>query len=192
MAQLDIAKIKKMDKDRNTIHEKVYTTYSTFDSYGHHYVQIDTYGRSDRAQPGTVSQSLQLDETSARYLFDLLKKEYNFDSKVSSMAQDGITMTMQKFLVDFEAFCQTPGIESGAARSYAYAMEYLCDYLRITVINTESINCIRCVENDIKDKNSVLYNELLAFLSDRGQKSYLSKGWIRSGLNHFFDFIEQQ
>ena len=78
MAQIDIATIEKLYKDRNTIHEKVYTTYSTFDSCGKHYVQIDTYGRSDREQPGKISQSIQLDEKSARYLFDLLKAEYSF------------------------------------------------------------------------------------------------------------------
>ena len=78
MAQLDITKIKELHKDRNTIHDKVYTTYSTFDCYGKHYVQIDTYGRSEREQPGKISQSIQLDEYSAKYLFDLLKKEYNF------------------------------------------------------------------------------------------------------------------
>ena len=50
MAQLDITKIKELHKDRNTIHDKVYTTYSTFDCYGKHYVQIDTYGRSEREQ----------------------------------------------------------------------------------------------------------------------------------------------
>ena len=78
MAQLDIEKIERLNKDRNTVHEKVYTTYSTFNSCGKHYVQIDTYGRSDREQPGKISQSIQLDESSAKYLFDLLKKEYNF------------------------------------------------------------------------------------------------------------------
>ena len=78
MAQLDIDKIERLNKDRNTVHEKVYTTYSTFNSCGKHYVQIDTYGRSDREQPGKISQSIQLDEKSAKYLFDLLKAEYNF------------------------------------------------------------------------------------------------------------------
>ena len=78
MAQIDIETIEKLHKDRNTVHEKVYATYSTFDNYGKHYVQIDTYGRSDRAQPGKISQSIQLDEESARYLVDLLKAEYNF------------------------------------------------------------------------------------------------------------------
>ena len=78
MAQLDIEKIERLHKDRNTIHEKVYTTYSTFNIGGKHYVQIDTYGRSGRELPGKLSQSIQLDEKSARYLFDLLKKEYNF------------------------------------------------------------------------------------------------------------------
>ena len=78
MAQIDITTIEKLNKDRNTVHEKVYTTYSTFDNYGKHYVQIDTYGRSDREQPGKISQSIQLDENSAKFLFDLLKSEYKF------------------------------------------------------------------------------------------------------------------
>ena len=78
MAQIDIGKIEKLNKDRNSVHEKVYTTYSSFDSCGKHYVQIDTYGRSDIEQPGKISQSIQLDEKSAKFLFDLLKAEYNF------------------------------------------------------------------------------------------------------------------
>lgn len=78
MAQIDISTIEKLHKERNTIHEKVYATYSTFDSYGEHYVQIDTYGRSDREQPGKISQSIQLNEESAKYLFELLKSEYRF------------------------------------------------------------------------------------------------------------------
>lgn len=96
---------------------------------------------------------------------------------------------MKKLLADFEEFCQTPGIESGKARSYAKAIEYLCDYLNITVIDTASIAYMKSIENNVKDKNSVLYKDLLAFLSTRGQKSYLTKGWIRAGLKHFFDFV---
>lgn len=78
MAQIDISKIEKLNKDRNSIHEKVYTTYSSFDSCGKHYVQIDTYGRSDRELPGKISQSIQLDKDSAAFLFDLLKREFGF------------------------------------------------------------------------------------------------------------------
>lgn len=78
MAQIDISKIEKLNKDRNSIHEKVYTTYSSFDSCGKHYVQIDTYGRSDREQPGKISQSIQLDKDSAAFVFDLLKREFGF------------------------------------------------------------------------------------------------------------------
>ena len=78
MAQIDIGKIEKLTKDRNTIHEKVYATYSSFDSCGKHYVQIDTYGRSDREQPGKISQSIQLDKDAASLLIDLLKAEFNF------------------------------------------------------------------------------------------------------------------
>lgn len=96
---------------------------------------------------------------------------------------------MKKLLADFEEYCQTPGIESGKARSYAKAIEYLCDYLNITVIDAQSVTYLRGIENDVKDKDSTLYKDLLMFLSARGQKSYLTKGWIRAGLKHFFDFV---
>ena len=96
---------------------------------------------------------------------------------------------MQKLLAQFEEFCQTPGIESGKARSYAKAIEYLCDFLQITVIDTRAIAKMGSIENDIRDKDSAFYKDLLLFLTRRGQKSYLSKGWIRSGLTHFIEFI---
>jgi hypothetical protein len=96
---------------------------------------------------------------------------------------------MQKFLADFEEYCITPGVESGKARSYAKAIEYLCDYLNITVIDAAAIAYMKTIENDVKDKNSALYKDLLVFLSGRGQKSYLTKGWIRAALKHFFDFV---
>ncbi len=78
MAQIDIKTIEKLHKDRNVIHDKVYTTYSTFDCDNNHYVQIDTYGRSDREIPGKISQSIQLDKSSAEYIFNLLKCEFGF------------------------------------------------------------------------------------------------------------------
>ena len=99
---------------------------------------------------------------------------------------------MQKFLSEFEEFCITLGIQSGKARSYAKAIEYLCDYLKITVIDTNAISYLRSIENEVKDKNSSFYNDLLLFLASRGQKSYLSKGWIRSGLNHLLEFVSQR
>ena len=77
MAQIDINKIEKLTKDRNTIHDKVYTTYSSFDSYGTHYVQIDTYGRSDRELPVKISQSIQFDKETAAYIVNLLKREFD-------------------------------------------------------------------------------------------------------------------
>lgn len=77
MAQIDIKTIEKLPKERNTVHEKVYATYSTFDSYGEHYVQLDTYGRSDREQPGKISQSIQFDRETAAYVVALLKREFD-------------------------------------------------------------------------------------------------------------------
>ena len=38
MAQIDVKTFERLRKERNTVHEKVYATYSTFDSCGAHYV----------------------------------------------------------------------------------------------------------------------------------------------------------
>lgn len=83
---------------------------------------------------------------------------------------------MQKFEVEFEEFCKTPGFdESGKARSYAKAIRYLCDYMDISEINIENIEKIKNIEDSIKDKNSTFYCGLLEFLKSRRQKSYLEK-----------------
>ena len=79
MAQIDVNNFERLNKQRNQLHDKVYATYSTFDTFGKHYVQIDTYGRSDRDIAGKISQSIQLDKESAKYIFELLRAEFNFD-----------------------------------------------------------------------------------------------------------------
>lgn len=78
MARINLDTIRKNDKDRNTVHTPVTATYTVFDTVdGEHYVQIDTYGKSDRALPEKISQSIQIDRESAKFLVDLLKKEFD-------------------------------------------------------------------------------------------------------------------
>ena len=89
----------------------------------------------------------------------------------------------------FEEYCKTPGIESGKATSYAKAIQYLCDYLNISIIDENAIEELKNIENDISDKNSLIYEELNNFLERRNQKSYLSKGYIRAALKYFYNFV---
>jgi len=77
MAQISIESIKKIEKSRNTIHEKVYATYTIFEMDGEKYVQIDTYGRIDRENPEKISQSIQFDRTAAQFLVGILQKEFS-------------------------------------------------------------------------------------------------------------------
>lgn len=76
MAQIDLDTIKKIDKERNTIHAKVNTTYTIFEQNGEKYVQIDTYGKGDRENPEKISQSFQFDKRVAKYLIEMLSKEF--------------------------------------------------------------------------------------------------------------------
>ena len=75
MAQISLDSIKKIEKYRNTIHDKVYTTYTAFEADGEKYVQIDTYGRIGRENPEKISQSFQFDRATAEFLVNLLREE---------------------------------------------------------------------------------------------------------------------
>lgn len=77
MARLNLDTIKKIEKERNSVHTKVTTTYSVFCEEGNKYVQIDTYGRSDRDIPEKISQSIQLDRESAKFIVKLLVNEFD-------------------------------------------------------------------------------------------------------------------
>ena len=76
MAQMDLDNIKRIEKTRNTIHDKVYTTYTIFEEDGEKYIQFDTYGRIDRENPEKISQSIQLDRNTAKYIVKLLSQEF--------------------------------------------------------------------------------------------------------------------
>ena len=80
MARLDLDTIKKVEKERVSVHTKVTATYSVFEEYGKKYVQIDTYGKSDRAIPEKISQTIQLDRESAKFLVKLLVNEFDLFS----------------------------------------------------------------------------------------------------------------
>lgn len=92
------------------------------------------------------------------------------------------------FLDDFEEYC-TNEIVSGKARSYKLAIKYLCDYLKITQFDNESIAKIENTANLLKDYNSSTYQEVLSFLTKRRQSSYLLKGRINAGVNQFLRFM---
>ena len=76
MAQISLESIKRIDKNRNTIHEKVHTTYTVFEKDGEKFVQMDTYGRIDRENPERISQSFQIDCKAAKFLVDILCEEF--------------------------------------------------------------------------------------------------------------------
>ncbi len=77
MAQIDIENIERIEKERNSIHEKVYTTYSVFEKDNKRFLQIDTYGRNDRENPGKISQSIQVDKMAAKSIVRLLIREFD-------------------------------------------------------------------------------------------------------------------
>ena len=87
---------------------------------------------------------------------------------------------MQKFLSRFEEYCKTPGIESGKAGSYAKAIMYLCDFLKVSIINEQSLELIKSIEKEVKDRY-IQYYRLAPF--------HLTEAEL-SDLNEFRDYHE--
>lgn len=76
MAQIDIRNLTKVNKERNTVHDQVYATYTVFNNNGEKYLQIDTYGKPARENPEKISQSFQFSREVATYLANLLIEEF--------------------------------------------------------------------------------------------------------------------
>lgn len=62
--------------ERQSIHKPVACGWKIFDEQGQRILQLDTYGNSDRANPGKLSQSLQFDRAAAEELVRLLQKAF--------------------------------------------------------------------------------------------------------------------
>lgn len=77
MARINWQNIKRIEKQRNTIHDTVNATYTVFESEGDKYFQIDTYGRIERDNPEKISQSFQLTRDDVRCLVNLLTDEFD-------------------------------------------------------------------------------------------------------------------
>ena len=72
MALIKKDNFKKSDKSRVRVHETVKATYTVFEDDGIKYFQIDTYGSDYRQDKDTLSQSIQVDKDTAKYLIGLL------------------------------------------------------------------------------------------------------------------------
>lgn len=76
MAQIKIEEFERIEKNRNTVHDSVYATYTVFEQSGERYLQIDTYGKSGRENPDKISQSIQINKGMAQVLIEMMKKEF--------------------------------------------------------------------------------------------------------------------
>lgn len=73
MAQIVSSHLSKAPKERNSVHEVVRATFTSFlTADGTQYFQIDTFGTTGRAHPEKISQSIQFDAETARAMVKIL------------------------------------------------------------------------------------------------------------------------
>ncbi|MDX5476223.1 MAG: hypothetical protein LPK00_11875 [Bacillaceae bacterium] len=78
MAKINFTSVKQIEKERNTVHNDVDVTFTSFtDKNGKKYFQVDTYGSKERQFKGKISQSFQIEEKSAIELIRILMSIFN-------------------------------------------------------------------------------------------------------------------
>jgi hypothetical protein len=71
-----VAKFEERQLDVRRIHDGVLCGYHALDIKGKRILQLETYGSPQRAMPGKISQSIQLDEEGARTLLAILHRSF--------------------------------------------------------------------------------------------------------------------
>lgn len=77
MALIEI--FKELEQESSQLHKPVEARIASFKHDGAGYIQINTYGRPDREVPGKVSQTIQLNKTSAQQLLDEIRSCFGLD-----------------------------------------------------------------------------------------------------------------
>jgi thymidylate kinase len=77
VALINFMNSERVEKERNSVHNEVRSTYTSFtNKAGEKFFQIDTYGSSNRQIQGKISQSIQFDREAATEIINLLKNEF--------------------------------------------------------------------------------------------------------------------
>ncbi len=66
------------EMQRFQLHDPIKAKLFAHEYDGRKVIQISTYGRDTRQEPGKLSQTIQMDESAARDLFEILRKEFGF------------------------------------------------------------------------------------------------------------------
>ena len=99
-------------------------------------------------------------------------------------------MTIDEFIKNFRTFCDNKyGTKNGTASSYANALRYLLEYLRIDQFNENTILTIKSIEPDIRDKSGILYGNLLSSFEHNGRASYIEKGFVKAAIRSLQEFL---
>ncbi|ACX74541.1 hypothetical protein Fisuc_0934 [Fibrobacter succinogenes subsp. succinogenes S85] len=85
-------------------------------------------------------------------------------------------------------YCETTNVSSGKARSYYLAIKYLAEYLNLPNLGYGNAYKILEKENDLSERNSIFYRQLLRQWDDDGHSSYLKNGFVQAAISYFRKF----
>lgn len=71
-----VRRLEPAKKERYSVHALTECAYSSFESGGRSYLQLDSYGKPGRKRPGQISQSFQFDEAAASQLKKIIEKAF--------------------------------------------------------------------------------------------------------------------
>ena len=100
-------------------------------------------------------------------------------------------MDFNTFEQRFVPFCETPGVNSGKARSYYLAIRYLAEYMGLQDLGNGNARRILQKNGEIRNPACNFYRQLEQWLEPRRQKSYLTKDYIKAAMGYFQQFAAE-
>lgn len=98
-------------------------------------------------------------------------------------------MEIKDFLTEFKDYCDRKfGTNTGTAVSYVNSIKYLLSYLDFSEFNDMTIISIKSIEPDLRNKLNTFYLEMLSYFKERGQSSYVKKGFITAAIRVLYDY----
>lgn len=88
----------------------------------------------------------------------------------------------------FVPFCRTDGVSSGKTGSYYRAIKYLAEYLDLQDLGNGNAYRILEKEDEIKDRGSRFYHDLLRYWQAERHSSYLKNGFVQAAMAYFRRF----
>lgn len=101
-------------------------------------------------------------------------------------------VAMEMILSEFKKFCTDHYIKASKAPFYVRSIAFLCEFLGIAEINSESVSKFEGIKIWLADVECELYQGFMNYLGDKNKCYYLTDGFVQYAVIQFLAFLQKK